>query len=299
MSYWISETGDLLRRVYNPWTRQTAFLDARPAISLTAAGALRVSVAGQYVPLARAIALAWIKTRRAGHVRCVDDALPPTRANLEWTRRNRSSEGSEDESSEEDGDSARWHPLCTQLGPITHLVPDCAVSSFRGAVRVPGKGTVSPCHSRAGKFVALDGVGVVHVRPPSREERRAGLSPRHSRTARALERGEAVDDVRARLGVSGGTAWSYAFEVLSRGRLSLRRARALVHPPLLGALRRMHAAGSYAAPLGGPLKALLPLVDRALLSDPDWRTLPYRYSELRFARMLLQLEEARSLRVEH
>lgn len=113
--------------------------------------------------------------------------------------------------------------------------------------------------------------------------RRRDAPPHLRRALQHLVRGVRDVDALARAcGVERATAWSYACRAVERWPRAHAHARALVHAPLLDAVRALPDRR-------GPLRGLM---DQLLPGDVAWRCVDDRYAHLRLARLCVEAAEA-------
>lgn len=108
--------------------------------------------------------------------------------------------------------------------------------------------------------------------------------------AELLADGATVEEIARTRAIGVGAAWSYVYTACACGleAFDLR----LVHPTLADYLWTLARRRSDA--FSEPLGRLTHSIDRALLVVPDWRCLPDRYQQVRYARAYFtHLEEHR------
>lgn len=293
---WISEIGDL-RRLYYDVSNHSWIWDGlrQPVVDRT--GRVGFYIDRRFVPIDRAIALAWIPrwrpvTRRTS-VRH-RESNETVAHNLMWTDED---DDDEIETIEDaDVDDETWCNIEFQLGLIRCKTQD-QVSSLGRFRRSDGTHVLPSTRAFNHIFLGIERVGLIPIdlvsdvmfgryepsRPP----------PRIRRVISALDDPSlTVIDISKMLGTSASTTWSYIYDAIHV--MSRKRAEKITHrlvgDSLVKVVRKV--ADETPVVVRGRLRNVVHLIDRCLASHPDWRTDSTRYARVRILRDLLRREYA-------
>ena len=172
----------------------------------------------------------------------------------------------------------RYHDTGTWSEPLGFSLDERGVARCGGNRRVDA--LVAQAWAEAEEDASFRGSSSSSA--PSTTRRRAPPPPHLRRALQHLVRGVRDVDALARAcGVARATAWSYACRAVERWPDAHVHARALVHAPLLDAVRALPDRR-------GPLRGLM---DQLLPGDVAWRCVDDRYAHLRLARLCVEAED--------
>lgn len=301
---WISETGTLRRRIYNPVTREWMWGDLVSPVFRGEHPGYRIR--GEFRTVEQAIALAWVPRRKAmARLRSVAFREPAdglVAHNLRYV--DQPDEDNEDESSDSEEEEAAslpgevWRPLVCKIGIVCCNDNGFAVSNL-GRIRLP-TGVVYAGFKAVGRFCPVPSIGMVPIdatRTLFGAPRTDKPPPRIRNILRLLKSVKSVDGVSIealarRQSLKESTVWSYinhgmrytstptAQSILKK---VLRRPQPLEH-----AMRDVVSRnpGLLTMHLG----TLVEIITRELAGDPEWRCNRFRHAEVAALRMMLQRE---------
>jgi hypothetical protein len=297
---WISETGTLYRRIYNPVRKEWVWGDAVTPILRRQQPGYRIR--GEFRTIEQSIALAWVP-RRAGmkRMRAVtfrEPAHGPVAHNLRYV--DQSKEGDDDESSdseeeEDDMPGEVWRPLVCKIGVVPCGDIGFAVSNF-GRIRLPS-GAVYTGFKAVGRFCPVPNTGMVPIdatRVLFGASRTEKPPPRIRNLLLLLKNANdvSIEGLSRRMSLKQSTVWAYVQHGMRY--TSTDTSRRILHRLLSKTQPFEHAMRDVVSRNPGLLTMhlgpLVEIITRELAGDPDWRCNRFRHAEVAALRMLLQRE---------
>lgn len=295
-THWISEYGEMRRLHYDVVLRAWRWGDVRLA-TVDRSGRSGYIVDGSFLPVDRAIALAWVPRKRGDRVggTVCKEGNDVVAHNLAWELEEEEEGG---EAGEEEGvfDDEVWRTLDCHIG-LVRCRTRYKVSSL-GRLKDSKGRLVQPFTRAYGRsFLSIERVGLIPIDAVSelmfgKHEARKP-PPRILKVISSLEDGSTtVRDIASTVGVAESTAWSYVWEALRS--LPQQKAedatRRLVGARVVTCVRKI--AGESPVVLSCRLRDAVHMVDRCFAAVPNWRTDAHRYARVRVVRDMLRRERA-------
>lgn len=296
--YFVSETGMLRRRYYNPMMRTWVWGDAITPRFVRDRLGYRIN--GQFHTIEQAIALAWVKRRIATKHLCRVVLKDPREGviayNLKYADEDDCESGSESSEDEEGVQDEVWKDLKCKIGIVPCENAQMQVSNL-GRVR-SADGTIHCGTVGAGlsRFVRVSNVGLIPIDATkalfdgSRYEK---PPPRIRNILILLKHCDlSIEMLAQRLKIKESTAWLYVTQgmryVSTQSaqhylRKLLQKSHPLEHALRNIFLRQPHLLTSRLTPLVG-------IVNREMAADPDWPCNRFRFAEVAALRMQMQRE---------
>lgn len=296
-TFWISETGTVRKRLYNPRLKEWTWGDT--VVPITRKDRVGYCFYGRFRSVEESIALAWVKRktpmRRMRPVQLKDPAVGVVAYNLKYCDED-STTSSTDEESEQDLPNEHWKQFQCKIGIIQCENTGFQVSNM-GRIRLPN-GDISKGVAALGlsRYCHIPSIGFIPIQATQKlfNGKRYQTPPPRIRNLLILLRNcdSDIASLSKRLNIKESSVWTYVNHGMHY--VSTQSARTILMS-LLQKQSPLSNVMTYIVDrqprfLTARLKPLVEVVSHELAADPDWRCNPFRYSEVAALRMLLQRE---------
>ena len=297
---WITETGTLRKRFYNPASQEWSWGEV--VVPVYVRDRMGYRIRGQFRTIEHAIALAWVP-RQTSMTRLRPVVLrDPSQGIIAHNIRYADQADVEEElSSDEESDNRDiygelWIPLACKIGVVPCRECGLQVSNF-GRIRHSSSGLILRSFLAIGNFCRVPNIGLIPMdatRALFGKSRTEKPPPRIRNLLILLKNSEdiSIDALAARLKLKKNTVWTYVHQAMRY--VSSASAGSIIEKLLCKPFPLEHAMRDIVSRnpslLTTRLTPLVEIVTHELAGDPDWRCNPFRYAEVSALRMLLQRE---------